>query len=272
MKLEWKYRKLKSNKHVLNTYIQENDMNKFWKLWNFKKSEIKEKGFSVKKYNKKWQLSYWYEDSNTDIKIIFFTCNKLCKEIGFIENNDFKNILLFLPNEIIYIILSYLTYYELNIIKDTILFKFILNYNDFHKIILYKIFDILNIFQNKIKIICFKNINNFYEKIKEIKYSYDEKKDYVIVSIKNDKFIEYFYFYRYRHSILNLKHKMLYQNHITYKNIDYKIPDHEIRYIYNNWCDLCYFIKILTDTDYKYISVIFDSEGYNIYDIIKKYD
>jgi hypothetical protein len=276
MKLNWKYFKLKTNNYVLNAYIQDNDMDKFWKLWNLKKREIKEKGFSIRKYNEKWQLSYWNKNTSSNIEIIYFTCNKLCKELGFIvnkEDSNFKDRLLFLPNEIIYIILSYLTYYELNIIKDTILFnKSILNYNDFHKIIVYKIFDILNIFQNKIKKICFNNINDFYKKTKEIIYNHDEKKDYVMVSIKNNEFIEYFYFYRYRHLILNLQHKILYQNRITYKNTDCEIPDHEIKHIYNNWCDLCYFIKILNDTNYSIISILFDSEGYNIYDIVKKYD
>lgn len=274
MKLNWKYYKLKTNNYVLNAYIQDNDMDKFWKLWKLKKMEIKEKGFSIRKNNEKWQLSYWDKNSSSDIEIISFTCNKLCKELGFIvnkEDSNFKNKLLFLPNEIIYIILSYLTYYELNIIKDTILFnKSILNYNDFHKIIIYKVFNVLNIFQTKIKKICFYNINDFYKKTKEIIYNYDEKKDYVLVSINNNEFIEFFYFYRYRHHIINLQHKLLYKNHITYKNTDYKIPDHEIKQIYNNWCDLCYYIKILNDTNYNIISILFDSEGYNIYDIVKK--
>lgn len=126
MKLNWKYFKLKTNNYVLNTYIQDNDMDKFWKLWNLKKREIKEKGFSIRKYNEKWQLSYWNKNSRSDIEIIRITCNELCKELGFIvnkEDSNFKDRLLFLPNEIIYIILSYLNYYELNIIKDTILFN-----------------------------------------------------------------------------------------------------------------------------------------------------
>lgn len=275
MKLNWKHYKLKNNnKYVLNAYIQDNDIEIFWKLWKLKKMEIKEKGFSIRKYNQKWQLSYCDKSQGSDIEKLSFTCNNLCKDLGFIiniEDSNFKNKLLSLPNEIIHIILSYLTYYELNIIKDTIsLNKSILSYNDFHKIITYKVFDILDIFQNKIKKICFYNINDFYKKTKEIIYSHDEKKDYVSISIKNNEFIEYFYFYRYRHHILNLQHKLLYKNRITYKNTGYEIPDYEIKQIYNNWCDLCYYIKILNDTNYNIISIFFDSDGYNIYDIVKK--
>lgn len=275
MKLNWKHYKLKNNnKYVLNAYIQDNDIEIFWKLWKLKKMEIKEKGFSIRKYNQKWQLSYCDKSQGSDIEKLSFTCNNLCKDLGFIinkEDGNFKNKLLSLPNEIIHIILSYLTYYELNIIKDTIsLNKSILCYNDFHKIILYKVFDILDIFQNKIKKICFYNINDFYKKTKEIIYSHDEKKDYVLISIKSNEFIEYFYFYRYRNHILNLQHKLLYKNRITYKNTGYEIPDYEIKQIYNNWCDLCYYIKILNDTNYNIISIFFDSDGYNIYDIVKK--
>jgi hypothetical protein len=276
MKLDWKHFKLKTNNYVLNAYIQEDDIDKFWKLWNLEKEKIKKNGFSVKKYNKKWQLTYWNKNPSSNIEIIKFICIELCKELGFIvnkENSCLKDKLIFLPNEILHIILSYLTYYELNIIKDTILFnKSILNYNDFHKIIVYKIFDILNIFQNKIKKICFSNINDFYKKTKELIYSYDEKKDYIIISINNNEFIEYFYFYRYRHINLNLQHKILYPNRITCKNTDYKIPDYEIKHIYNNWCDLCYFIKILNDTNYDIISILFDSESHDIHNIVRKYD
>lgn len=134
------------------------------KLWKLKKMKIKEKDFSIRKYNQKWQLSYCNKSQGS------FTCNKLCKDLGFIinkEDSNFRNNLLSLPNEIIHIILSYLNYYELNIIKDTIsLNKSILSYNEFHKIIIYKVFDILDIFQNKIKKICFYNINDFYKKNK----------------------------------------------------------------------------------------------------------
>ena len=83
-------------------------------------------------------------------------------------------------------------------------------------------------------------------------------------------FIEYFYFYRYRHVTLKLQHKILYKNRIAYKNTNYEIPEHEFKHIYNNWCDLCYFINILNDTKYNIISILFDTEGYKIYDIVKK--
>jgi acyl CoA:acetate/3-ketoacid CoA transferase alpha subunit len=37
--------KIKERKYVMNSYIQENDLKKFWKIWHEKKMEIKKMGF-----------------------------------------------------------------------------------------------------------------------------------------------------------------------------------------------------------------------------------
>lgn len=255
MKLDFnKHWKLRSGNYVINAYIQDSDINEFWKLWNIKKNEIKEKGFSVKKYKEKWQLSYWTGDNN--IERFNYKCRELCKELGFIENNKLLN----LPNEIIYQILLYLDYRELNIIKDTHLFSRS-NYKDFHKIIIDKIFNIVNVYQNIIKKTCFNNIKEFNRNMEEIRYCYDEKKDYVMFNIKNNEFIEYLYFYRYRHQILYIEYNKLYKNR---KRCEYITSESQYGYVYKMWCSLCYLIKLLSDTNYKLIPTCFDSDGYNI--------
>lgn len=115
MNLYWnKPLKLKSGNYVIFAYIQEEDKNIFWKIWDTKKNEIKEKGFSVKKYNQKWQINYWFKDN--DISKNYYKCNELCKELGFIEN-DINNRslnfdLLNLPNEIIKKIIEYIYYFK----------------------------------------------------------------------------------------------------------------------------------------------------------------
>lgn len=98
MKLIWNEPKeLPSGKYVKSTNIQDEYMQEFWEIWNNKKEEIKENGFSIKKYNEKWQLNYWPD--NNDIEAINNKCQELCKELGFIENNNKKNdILDFLDN------------------------------------------------------------------------------------------------------------------------------------------------------------------------------
>lgn len=100
MKLIWNEPKevQSAGKYVKNAYINDDDMEEFWELWNSKKDEIKEKGFSLGKYNEKWKLAYWTDDN--DIEKINKTCYELCKELGFIENNNKKNeILDFLNNK-----------------------------------------------------------------------------------------------------------------------------------------------------------------------------
>jgi hypothetical protein len=87
-----------AGKYVKNAYINDDDMEEFWELWNSKKDKIKEKGFSLGKYNEKWRLGYWTDDN--DIEKINKTCYELCKELGFIENNNKKNeILDFINNK-----------------------------------------------------------------------------------------------------------------------------------------------------------------------------
>lgn len=87
MKLKWNEPKeLPSGKYVKSTYIQDEDVQEFWDIWNDKKEEIKEYGFSIKKYNEKWQLNFWSDDNNTDI--INNTCNDLCNKLGFIEKSN----------------------------------------------------------------------------------------------------------------------------------------------------------------------------------------
>lgn len=100
MKLIWNEPKeIQSvGKYVKNAYINDDDMEEFWELWNSKKDEIKEKGFSLGKYNEKWRLGYWTDDN--DIEKINKTCYELCKELGFIKNNNKKNeILDFINNK-----------------------------------------------------------------------------------------------------------------------------------------------------------------------------
>ena len=90
MKLIWNEAKeLPSGKYVKSTNIKDEDMQEFWEIWNNKKEEIKENGFSIKKYNEKWQLNYWTDDN--DIEAINNKCQELCKKLGFIENNNKKN-------------------------------------------------------------------------------------------------------------------------------------------------------------------------------------
>lgn len=98
MKFIWNEPKeLPSGKYVKSTNIQDEDMQEFWEIWNNKKEEIKENGFSIKKYNEKWQLNYWPDDN--DIEVINNKCYELCKKLGFIENNNKKNeVLDFLDN------------------------------------------------------------------------------------------------------------------------------------------------------------------------------
>lgn len=99
MKLKWNEPKeLPSGKYVKNAYINEEEMQDFWDLWNNKKEEIKEKGFSLGKYNEKWRLAYWTDDDN--IERINKKCEELCKELGFTESNNKKyEILDFLNNK-----------------------------------------------------------------------------------------------------------------------------------------------------------------------------
>lgn len=98
MKFIWNEPKeLPSGKYVKSTNIQDEDMQEFWEIWNNKKEEIKENGFSIKKYNEKWQLNYWPDDN--DIEVINNKCYKFCEKLGFVENNNKKNeILDFLDN------------------------------------------------------------------------------------------------------------------------------------------------------------------------------
>lgn len=101
MKLIWNEPKEVQSlgKYVKNAYISDEDIQEFWEIWNNKKEEIKEKGFSLGKYNEKWRLGYWSNDN--DIEIINNKCYKLCKQFGFIEDNNNKKyeILDFLNNK-----------------------------------------------------------------------------------------------------------------------------------------------------------------------------
>ena|ERR1700730_9563474 len=90
MKLKWNEPKeLPSGKYVKSTNIQDDDMEEFWEIWNNKKEQIKESGFSIKKYNEKWQLNYW--PNNDDLVLINKNCNELCNKFGFIENKNKKD-------------------------------------------------------------------------------------------------------------------------------------------------------------------------------------
>lgn len=101
--------KIKDGKYVMNSYIQENDLKNFWKIWHEKKIEIKKNGFSLNKYNKKWQLSYWTNDINE----INNKCNELCKKIGFIEDK------IDIPYEILLKIIRYVDLSTLIILRYT---------------------------------------------------------------------------------------------------------------------------------------------------------
>lgn len=113
MKLNWIHFKLKNGGYVLNTYIQNEDMQEFFKIWNIKKKEIKENNFSLTKYNEKWQLSYWNKDYNLDIENIYSKCNELCKKLGFIKINYFNKLSFELKQKIF----SYIRFYELYLLR-----------------------------------------------------------------------------------------------------------------------------------------------------------
>lgn len=133
MKLNWIHFKLKNGGYVLNTYIQNEDMQEFFKIWNIKKKEIKENNFSLTKYNEKWQLSYWNKDYNLDIENIYSKCNELCKKLGFIKINYFNKLSFELKQKIF----SYIRFYELYLLRIVCKeFKYIIdNYiNDRSKI------------------------------------------------------------------------------------------------------------------------------------------
>lgn len=94
MKLIWNEPKeLSSGKYVKNAYINDEEIQNFWEIWNNKKEEIKEKGFSLGKYNEKWRLSYWANDNNIE------SINKKCNELGFLEDNNKKNEILDFLND-----------------------------------------------------------------------------------------------------------------------------------------------------------------------------
>lgn len=87
MKLKWnKPKKVLSGKYVKYAYINEDNIQDFWKIWDNKKEDIKKYGFSIDKYNNKWKLNYWSEYS--DISIINKKCKDACGILGFIENKE----------------------------------------------------------------------------------------------------------------------------------------------------------------------------------------
>lgn len=97
MKLIWSEPKeLSSAKCVKTAIIQEVEMNEFWEIWNDRKEEIKENGFSIKKYNNKWQLSFWCDEKDININK---KCYDNCRKFGFVEKDNRKeDILDFLNN------------------------------------------------------------------------------------------------------------------------------------------------------------------------------
>lgn len=87
MKFNWSEPKeiISLNKYVKTTIIEEQDIDDFFNIWKSEKNdEIKNSGFSIKKYNEKWQFNYWSNDKNTDD--INKECERLCIKYGFFDN------------------------------------------------------------------------------------------------------------------------------------------------------------------------------------------
>lgn len=190
MKLYWnKPYKLKSGNYVINAYIQDENINEFWKIWNIKKKEIKEKNFSLKKYNQKWQISYWFKDN--DIEKVYHKINELCKEFGFIETKKNNDKLLVLPNEIIKKIIEYIYHSDDEICKNGIkiackktyqIYKEIHNNDIYNKTNDYikEIFEFLLIFQKSLYI-------DFLRKEIIIHYDHSDKPRIYFISYNNNR-------------------------------------------------------------------------------------
>lgn len=87
MKIIWENPKeiTSLNKYVKTGIIEEQYVDEFFNIWKSEKNEdIKKSGFSIKKYNNKWQLNYWTNED--DIENINKECEELCKKYGFLDN------------------------------------------------------------------------------------------------------------------------------------------------------------------------------------------
>lgn len=87
MKIIWENPKeiTSLNKYVKTGIIEEQYVDEFFNIWKSEKNEdIKKSGFSIKKYNNKWQLNYCTNED--DIENINKECEELCKKYGFLDN------------------------------------------------------------------------------------------------------------------------------------------------------------------------------------------
>lgn len=125
MKIIWENPKeiTSLNKYVKTGIIEEQYVDEFFNIWKSEKNEdIKNSGFSIKKYNNKWQLNYWTNED--DIENINKECEELCKKYGFLDNK--KEVI----NKKIQEIINILDKYNNENLLDELKLNIVLKLND----------------------------------------------------------------------------------------------------------------------------------------------